>query len=58
VIWSSAQSGSPLDLFFPAELVKQMESVVPRIVELLKDTDSWVVHCAMTALGELSERRK
>ena len=43
---------------FPAELVKQIESVVPHIVEFLKDTDFQVRYSAMTALGKLSEQRK
>ena len=30
----------PLNLFFPAELAKVVENAVPRIVELLKHTES------------------
>ena len=43
---------------FPAELVKQMESVVPRIAQFLNDTDSWVRDSAVAALGKFSEQRK
>ena len=58
MIWSSAQPGPPLDLFFPAELVKAMENVVPTIAQFLNDTDLGVRDSAVTALGKLSERRK
>jgi len=43
---------------FPAELVKEMESAVPCIVELLKDTNDWVRHSAVTALYEMTKQRK
>lgn len=59
--WSSAShlySLAHLFFFVPVELVKEMESVVPRIVELLKDTDAWVCHRAVIALSEISEQRK
>ena len=47
-----------LSFLFPAELAKAMENAVPCIVELLKDTNSWVRRSAVTALGKLSEQRK
>jgi len=59
--WLSANnlhSLTYLFFFFPAELVKEMESVVPHIVELFKDTDSWVSHLAVIAFSEISEHRK
>ena len=47
-----------LILFFAAELFKEIENVVPRIVELLKDTKQWVRFSANCALGEMSKQRK
>jgi len=35
-----------------------IESVVPHVVDMLKDSDSWVRHCAVTALGEISQQCK
>jgi HEAT repeat protein len=35
-----------------------IESVVPHIVDMLKDSDSWVRHSAVSALGEISKQRK
>lgn len=52
------QSGPPLYLFFPVELVKAIEGVVPHVVEFLSDTDSEVRSSAVTALGKLSKQRK
>jgi len=50
--------GPPLDLFFPAELVKMIEGVVPHIVDALKDTNLDVRDSAVEALREISEQRK
>jgi len=50
--------GPPLDFFFPAELVKVIEGVVPYIVDALKDTESRVRAVAVKTLGEISEHRK
>jgi len=50
--------GPPLDFFFPAELVKVIEGVVPHIVDALKDTDSLVRAFAVLTLGEISNQRK
>jgi len=50
--------GPPLDFFFPAELVKVIEGVVPYIVDALKDTESPVRAFAVEALGEISKQRK
>ena len=44
--------------FFPVELVKTIEGVVPQVVELLNDTDSMVRSSAVTALGKLSKQCK
>jgi len=50
--------GPPLDFFFPAELVKVIEGVVPYIVDALKDTYFLVRIFAVRALGEISKQRK
>ena len=50
--------GPPLDFFFPAELVKVIEGVVPDIIDALKDTESFVRASAVKALGEISKQRK
>jgi len=50
--------GPPLDFFFPAELVKVIEGVVPDIVDALKDTELLVRDDAVEALGEISKQRK
>jgi len=51
--------GPPLDIFFPAELVKVIEGVVPDIIDALKDTESFVrADSAVEALGEISKQRK
>jgi len=48
----------PLNFFFPAELVKAIESVVPRVVDMLKDRESLVRYSAVSALGEFSKQCK
>jgi len=50
--------GPPLDFFFPAELVKVIEGVVPHIIDVLKDTESRVRAFAVKTLGEISKHRK
>ena len=45
-----------LFFFFAAELSKEIENVVPCIVELLKDTE--LCFSAQRALGEISKQRK
>jgi len=50
--------GPPLDFFFPAELVKVIEGVVPDIIDALKNTKSFVRASAVEALGEISKQRK
>jgi len=50
--------GPPLDFFFPAELVKVIEGVVPDIIDALKSPKSFVRASAVLALGEISEQRK
>jgi len=52
--------GPPLDIFFPAELVKVIEGVVPHIVDALKDKDTnfRVRVSAVEALREISKQRK
>jgi len=58
VIWSSARQAHPLIPFFAAELVKEIENVVPRIVELLRDSEIVVRFSVEIALGEISKQRK
>jgi len=50
--------GLSLNFFIPAELVKAIESVVPDIVDILKDTNSGCRHSALRALEKISEQRK
>jgi len=50
--------GPPLDFFFPAELVKVIEGVVPHIFDALKNTDFGVRDSAVEALGEISKQRE
>ena len=59
MIWSSARQAHLLILScLAAELVKEIENVVPRIVELLGDNEFDVRWSAVTALGEISKQRK
>ena len=58
MIWASSQSGPLLYFFFPVELVKTIEGVVPQVVELLNDTDSMVRSSAVEVLGKLSKQCK
>ena len=58
MISSSAWSVLLLISFFPAELVKVIEGVVPHIVGALKDTNLEVRDCAVEALGKISKQRE
>jgi hypothetical protein len=46
------------DFLFPVELIKVIESAMPHILEVLKDTDLWVRISASTTLGEIFKQSK
>ena len=55
----SAQSCPPLySFFFPAEVVKEIEKMVPHVVDMLEGPDLLDRSSAVTALGEISKQRK
>ena len=44
--------------FFPAEVVKEIEKMVPHVVDMLEGPDLLDRSSAVTALGEISKQRK
>jgi len=43
---------------FPVALAKAIEGVVLHVVDMLKDSDSWVRHSAVTAISEILKQSK